>query len=70
MSYLEELSTRYGWPLKIHSRGYDAYLVDLQPLTGGEVAAVYRFPGGDSVVSDDEIRASKAYEEGENHGTV
>lgn len=70
MSCREELSTQYGWPLKIHSRGYDAYLVDLQPLTGGEVAAVYRFPGGDSVVFDDEIRASLPAEEGENHGTV
>ena len=45
MSYREELSARYGWPLEIHSRGYDAHLVDLQPLTGGEVAAIYRFPG-------------------------
>ena len=46
MSYREELRARYGWPLKIHSRGHDAHLVDLQPLTGGEVAAIYRFPGG------------------------
>lgn len=70
MSRREELSSRYGWPMKIHSRGYDAYLVDLQPLTGGEVAAIYRFPGGDSVVFDDEIRASLPAEKGENHGTV
>lgn len=70
MSYQEELSARYGWPLEIHSRGHDAYLVDLQPLTGGEVAAIYRFPGGDGVVFDDEIRASSPAEEGENHGTV
>ena len=70
MSYREELSALYGWPLKIHSRGHDAHLVGLQPLTDGEVAAIYRFPGGDSVVFDDEIRASKAAEEGENHGTV
>ena len=39
MSYREELSARYDWPLKIHSRGYDAHLVGLQPLGGGEVAA-------------------------------
>lgn len=32
--------------------------------------AIYRFPGGDSVVFDDEIRASLPAEEGENHGTV
>ena len=70
MSYREELSARYDWPLKIHSRGYDAHLVGLQPLGGGEVAAIYRFPGGDSVVFDDEIRASLPAEEGENHETV
>ena len=40
MSYREELSARYDWPLKIHSRGYDAHLVGLQPLGGGEVAAI------------------------------
>lgn len=55
MSYAEELSQRYGWPLKIHARGYDAYLVDIQPLTGGMVAPIYRFPGGDSVVDDCEL---------------
>lgn len=44
MSYREELSARYGWPLKIHSRGHDAYLVDLQPLTGGEVAGHLPLP--------------------------
>lgn len=70
MSYREELSARYGWPLKIHSRGYDAHLVDLQPLGGGEVAAIYRFPGGDSVVFDHEIKASLAAEKGETRETV
>ena len=55
---LELAAADKGWPKKIHTRGCDAYLVDLQPLTGGEAAAIYRFPGGDSVVFDDEIRAS------------
>lgn len=31
MSYRDELARRYGWPLKIHARGYDAYLVGAQP---------------------------------------
>ncbi len=53
-SYVERLSKEHGWPLKIHARGYDAYLVDIQPLTGGETAPIYRFPGGDSVVFEDE----------------
>lgn len=59
-SYPEQLNIRYGWPLKIHTRGYDAYLVDIQPLTDGKVAAIYRFPRNDSVVFDDEIRAGLA----------
>ena len=55
MSYVEDLSLRYGWPLKIHARGYDAYLVDIQPLTEGRAAPIYRFPGGDSLVGQDEL---------------
>ncbi len=56
MSYVEELSAKYGWPLKIHSRGYDAALVWAQPLTGGKMAPIYRWPGGDNIAGDDEIR--------------
>lgn len=56
MNYVEELSAKYGWPLKIHSRGYDAYLVGIQPLVDGDAAPIYRWPGGDSVAGDDEIR--------------
>lgn len=63
MSYVEEISAKYGWPLKIHSRGYDAYLSGVQPLADGEVAALYRFPGGESVVFEDEMKpAEKFYE--------
>ena len=62
MSYQEELSARYGWPLEIHRRGYDAHLVDLQPLTGGEVAAIYRFPGADSGQPPHEIGAASRRE--------
>lgn len=54
MSRIEELSRRYGWPLKIHARGYDAHLVDAQPLNG-DPAPIYRFPGGDSLVDDCEM---------------
>ena len=50
-SLVEQLSERYGWPLKIRARDEVAHLVGLQPLVGGEVAPIYRFPGGDSVVS-------------------
>ena len=58
------------WPPVIHSRGYDAYLCGVQILAGGDETPIYRFPGGDSVVFDDEIRASLPAEEAENHGTV
>ena len=54
MSYRDELARRYGWPLKIHARGYDAYLVGAQPLEGGP-APIYRFPGGDSLVDECEM---------------
>ena len=54
-SYVERLHEEYGWPLKIHARGYDAYLVDVQPLTEGRVAPIYRFPGGDSLVCESEM---------------
>lgn len=55
MSYVEELSRRYGWPLKIHARGYDAYLVGVQPLNEGKPEPIYRFPGGDSLVDKCEL---------------
>ena len=60
MSYAEELSARYGWPLRIHSRRYDAYLVGVQPLIDTKPAAIYRFPGGDSVAFDTEIKGRDA----------
>ena len=47
---VEQLHKRYNWPLKIHARGYDAYLIDIQPLADGEAEPIYRFPGGDSLV--------------------
>lgn len=62
MSYVEGLSAKYGWPLKIHSRGYDAYLVDVQPLLCGKVVPIYRWPGGDSVAGDDEVKKRPADE--------
>ena len=46
----EQLHKKYGWPLKIHSRGYDAYLTGIQSLTDGEMEPIYRFPGGDNLV--------------------
>ena len=46
-SAVEELSESYGWPLKIHHDGYDAYLCGAQPLNDGEgPLPLYRFPGG------------------------
>jgi len=58
-SHAERLHERYGWPLQIYARGYDAHLVDVQPLTEGRVAPIYRFPGGDSLVGEDELTTRK-----------
>ena len=38
MSYRDELARRYGWPLKIHARGCDAYLADITRLLSKTVA--------------------------------
>ena len=65
MSCIEELSQRYGWPLKIHARGCDAYLVCAQPLNEGDPEPIYRFPGGDSLVSDYELRTARMSKETE-----
>ena len=65
MSRIEELSRRYGWPLKIYARGCDAYLVGTQPLNEGDPEPIYRFPGGDSLVSDSELRTARMSEETE-----
>lgn len=58
-SYVEQLHEKYGWPLKIHARGYDAYLIDVQPLLEGRVAPIYRFPGGDSLVDALELKGGE-----------
>lgn len=52
---LSDLSERYGWPLKIKARGCIAHLAGLQHLEGDKVAPIYRFPGGDSLVSEGEM---------------
>lgn len=36
-----------GAPLKIMHCEYEGRLVDIQPLNGGYVCGIYRFPGGD-----------------------
>lgn len=65
MSYAEMLAERYGnrWPAAIHARGYDAYLSGVQPLGDGEVIPVYRWPGGESVAEERELKqpASEFY---------
>ena len=44
------------WPPVIHSRGYDAYLCGVQILAGGDETPIYRFPGGQSLVDDSELK--------------
>ena len=50
-----EMPNTSRWPQAIHSRGYDAYLCGVQPLADGMEAAIYRFPGGPSLVDDTEL---------------
>lgn len=54
--FVEQLSEKYGWPLKINARGYIAYLCDMQQLNASEKPLpIYRFPGGRSLVSESEM---------------
>ena len=55
-SYIEQLSEKHGWPLKIKARGFIAYLCGEQPLNGAaDPVPVYRFPGGVSLVGKNEM---------------
>ena len=55
------------WPPVIHSRGYDAYLCGVQILAGGDETPIYRFPGGQSLVDDSELKKPA---ERKNSGTA
>ena len=44
------------WPPVIHSRRYDAYLCGVHMLAGGDDTPIYRFPGGQSLVDDSELK--------------
>ena len=54
---IHTLHRLYGWPIKIHTRGYDAYLSGAQQLTNGEMEPIYHFPGGHSLVDEAEMNA-------------
>ncbi len=59
-SHVQILHETKGYPLKIEARGgYTAYLVGEQPLLEGRCTPIYRFPGGDSLVSDCELKPAK-----------
>ena len=59
-SAVQVLSETYGWPLKIKRDGYTAYLADVQPLNDGErPMPIYRFPGGDKVVDDSNLKPAE-----------
>ena len=47
MNAVEFLRSK-GYPLRIKGNcGYNATLVDIQPLLDGDYIAIYRYPGGD-----------------------
>ena len=49
--------------MKIKARGEVAYLVDVQKLIGNDSEPIYRFPGGDSLVSKVEMIPYKEEQE-------
>lgn len=51
--YIDRLRTKY--PFRIRTRGYEAVLCGVQPLLEGQETPVYRFPGGESLVSQSEL---------------
>lgn len=55
MTELEELAKIHGWATKIKARGEVATLVGVQRLEGFRVEPIYRFPGGDSLISECEM---------------
>jgi len=58
--YIDRLRTQY--PFRIRTRGCDAYLIGLQPLPGRQHIPVYRFPGGDSIISRSELEEAVVVE--------
>ena len=52
-AYIDRLRTMY--PYHIFARGYDAYLVGIQPLLEGQQVPIYRFPDGGSLVDKSEL---------------
>lgn len=51
---LEAIAVQHGWAKKIKARGEVAYLVGVQQIYGG-IEPIYRFPGGDSLISEREM---------------
>lgn len=52
-AYIDRLRTKY--PFRIHTDGYDAYLVGVQPLQCQDIP-IYRFPGGVKIVDVTDIK--------------
>lgn len=59
MSYTEliEKMRKDGYPYRIKGNGgYNATLSGMQPLTGGDYMAIYRYPGGSCCHGLEEIQ--------------
>lgn len=53
-----------GYPRKIKGNGgYVAYLVDMQPLLGGDYMAIYRYPGGNCCHGLEDIKYFEVLEQ-------
>ena len=56
MFWAVEFARSKGYPFRIIGNdGYEATLVYIQPLFGGDFMGVYRYPGGDCCHSLEEI---------------
>lgn len=62
MSAVDFLRER-GYPKKIlGNSGYEAVLKDIQPLIGGDFAAIYRYPRGEVVLGLEDVKRMKVVE--------
>lgn len=54
---LIEKMRKDGYPYKIKGNGgYNAVLYDIQPLSGHDYMAIYRYPGGIAVMGLEDVK--------------
>lgn len=70
-SYIDQIMEEYPhWPRHIRHGEYIGVLSGVQPLTAGEAAPLYRFPGGECVGVDYEVAAVRLPAKEDDYGIV